>query len=551
MRVKFIGATHSVTGSCTLLHHLSTNTKFLVDCGMYQGGYDSDWLNAKPFPFDPKELKYILLTHAHLDHCGLIPKLYKEGFVGKVLCTGATAKLAMIVMRDCSKISDIYSDVDVNKVKFSIIDDREDFIFGKNFIPLDKNLRVKFIRSSHILGATGVIVNWGMNDNDNKGKTILFSGDIGNNYKDNSYLPLLKHNHFPFIDTDYILVESTYGGRRREDNIKDSSARLDKLKEIIESAVIKNKGKLLIPAFSIHRTQELLVDLCRIFSEMISEYTLKKYLQEHDGRKRFRIYFHSGMATEANKVFSEELLNHTREGKYKYKNKELEIDDDVIKDLFEEDYVLIGDSCIISDASSLVISKKNKGKVKPSDRVLHDADIIISSSGMCDFGPVVEYIKKLGADVKNTILFTGYLASGSKGSRILKGEEENIKAKVENMAAYYSAHADEDGLLRYIFEIYGKHKNKTKIFINHGEMESKAKLKSAIEKRSSKHQEGDRVVESVTTLNGDDGWFDLDTGENINDIDKDVSYIAGEQLEGLHKKIDNLTNMVELLLSKQ
>lgn len=536
MKVKFIGATKSITGSCSLLHHIYSDTKFLVDCGMYQGEKKSDKNNLLQFPFNPRDISFVLLTHAHLDHCGLIPRLYKEGFIGQVYCTRATSELAKIVMMNSSHISKIYSSEDVNKVDFYVVDASDQFNPARP-LPLEENLRASFLRSSHILGATGISINWGIGDSNGTGKSIHFSGDVGSNFENNCYLPLLKHNYVPYPDTDYIVVESTYGGRVRDEHFKSYGNRLLKLKEIIESTVFKDNGKLIIPSFSIHRTQEIMVDIYRVLTELIDPETLQEHLNNRNGYERnlFAVYCDSQMASAANAAYATELPSKLSNDKYKYKNNDLGITDKVITDMFKNGGIKFNDErCLIKVASP----KQDR------EATACNGSIIIASSGMCDVGAVKYYLDNLGSNEKNMVVITGYQGNGSRGSLIRENKDDIVKAKVEDMSGYYSAHADEQGLLEYIFNIDNRKQDKTtSVFINHGSRASKEKLGAAIKLRADARQKNERAIENIVQLNGQNGWFDLNSGEELPDSDVD-------DLSELHRKIDYLTELVESLVSR-
>jgi len=552
MQVKFIGATKSVSGSCSLLKHVKSETKFLVDCGIYIGG-TADWLNKQSFPFDPTEIQFVLLTHAHLDHCGLIPKLYKDGFIGKVFCTKATAELAKIVMLDCAKNSTIYGESDVYNVDFVYVDVRPNSGWGKQF-HLATDLRASFLRGSHILGSSSICLNWGFDDDPlSEGKTILFTGDIGCNFEGESYLPLLKDNHLPFPDTDFIVIESTYGGRKREVAFKSEDNRLNALKDLIVESVINNNGKLFIPAFSIHRTQEILFDIHRVFSSYIGIDIIQKYLNERTGyeKSKFAVYCDSPMGEKANQIFAEELLRKNSKGKYIYKSDV--IDSSVIENIYQEGHVKIYDNLgHISVRKKSANQKKSAKKKKQShDGVGEIGCIFIASAGMCDAGPIVSYLEKFGSDENNTIAITGFQAQGSKGRAILDGNDPEIKAKVVDLSGYYSAHADEDGLLKFLFNIEKQsQKRSTSIFINHGMSEAKDALAQAILSRVELGGVNDREITQVIKLNGEQDWFDLNTGQEFSVKEFKLENIEEEFL-ALHTKIDELTELVKLMSERQ
>jgi len=265
MRFRFLGASDGhVTGSCTHFNFERKNTQFLVDCGLVQGeGYDvAD--NSKPFPFFPSEINFVLLTHAHQDHCGLIPRLYREGFTGRVICTKATARLATISLMDSvNHANGLYTEQDVKRIQFDYIDEREGFGFSR-MLPIDTDLFASFSRASHILGATSITLGW-IND-EGEMHYMVMSGDLGCNTKENPYQPLLAGRQGVFSYPEAIVVESTYGGRVREKQFTDFDGRIAALKQIIQKEVFDKKSLLVVPAFSLQRTQEFLFDLHYVFT---------------------------------------------------------------------------------------------------------------------------------------------------------------------------------------------------------------------------------------------------------------------------------------------
>lgn len=265
MRVRFLGASDGhVTGSCTHFYYDRKKTQFLVDCGLVQGEGNDRIDNSRPFAFHPPDIAFVLLTHAHQDHCGLIPRLYKEGFTGKVICTRATAQLANISLMDSVRhVNGLYSADNVKQIQFHCIDEREGFGLSR-MLPIHNDLFASFSRSAHILGATSITIGW-LNDRDEK-VCMVMSGDLGNNTKANPYQPLLAGRQGIFGYPEAIVVESTYGSRARETKFSDFDGRIAVLKEIIETEVFKKKSLVVIPAFSLQRTQEVLIDIFQIFT---------------------------------------------------------------------------------------------------------------------------------------------------------------------------------------------------------------------------------------------------------------------------------------------
>ncbi|QEN03342.1 MBL fold metallo-hydrolase [Thiospirochaeta perfilievii] len=216
MKVRFIGGVETVTGSCSMLEYINGENKqtVLVDCGMYQG---EGAQNLKNLPFDAKNISKVILTHAHLDHCGAIPLLYKYGYTGEVYCTSMTADCAREILLDSANISngELYKISDVDQIKFNCVDLDSKFSWGQH-ISIGKDFFFYFLRSSHILGAVSVGFIW--QEADFEKKTIVFSGDIGASTLQNEQSLLIKDNQYPHNGrgNDFIVLESTYGARKRE-----------------------------------------------------------------------------------------------------------------------------------------------------------------------------------------------------------------------------------------------------------------------------------------------------------------------------------------------
>ncbi len=525
MHIQFVGAVSgTLTGSCTWLYHKKSDTQFLVDCGMFQGESYSDFDNKKKFPFIASQLKYVLLTHAHLDHCGLIPKLYKQGFKGQVITTEATAELAKLIMFDSAKIlnsngnkhqgkkqkkeknNSIYTVNDVKKVDFLCIDKNDNFT--NKAYKIGHEISVTFLRNSHILGASSIQITW---ESNNERKSILFSGDIGCNFDNQEYLPLLKPNHLPHTSTNYLVIESTYGNRERDERYKNRANRLGALTKALENTTMKKGGKLIVPAFSLQRTQEIIFDLFTMFS----------FFENHErlAEVEFTTYCYSHLAQKVNYIFSKELVKvNERTGKYKYLNNSA-------KKILESTKMTIGD--IFSETLSInEHTFVQQPKYKAGD--LDSCNIIVASSGMCDAGPINEILKNTIEDEKNTILLTGYVSPQSLGGRLkevsandnkvitIADKEYHLRAEIIDLSSFYSAHADVTQLLDYIFYIGEDyyHPNKVKditLFINHGNEDAKKSFKTAIEKRSSKETYGERKVQDIIIAEKSD-WFNLEKG---------------------------------------
>lgn len=294
MRIKFIGAAGgSVTGSCTHFHYPRTNTSFLVDCGLVQGEGDFEAINTAPFPFDASAVQFVLLTHAHLDHCGLLPKLYRAGFAGEVICTTATAKLARMSLLDGANYpGSLFSRDEVNQIRFKPIEDHPGTAQASMF-PVRKDLFASFRRTAHIVGSCSVTIGW-LDEQDQR-RYVLMSGDLGNNTRENLYQPLLGHRRSIFGNPDTIVVESTYGDRSRSPEHKSFDGRIETLRCLLQREVLDRKAVLVIPAFALQRTHEVLTDLFIVLSRFFADET--KATSTYLTPSRFKNHFLDGAWT--------------------------------------------------------------------------------------------------------------------------------------------------------------------------------------------------------------------------------------------------------------
>jgi metallo-beta-lactamase family protein len=419
MKITFHGAAKVVTGSCYLLE--SEGIKFLVDCGMFQGPKELVRRNYLPFNFDPKEIAFVLITHAHIDHTGLLPKLVKNGFKGKIYCTKATAELTEILLLDSAQIqaetieqenrrrlragqtprTALYNEADVVKTM--------KLFSSTNFNTENKIKNISFVlkKAGHILGSS--IIELFV-----EGKKLVFSGDVGQGSK------LILDSPDIIKETDYLFMESTYGDRLHYQVDK----RLEKLAKIITETFNKG-GKLLIPAFAVERTQELLYSLEELYKKKAIPFQ--------------KVFLDSPLAIDATKIFKK----------------------------YSEEY----DPKIKFNFSGLesTITRQESANINWH----HKPAIIISGSGMCNAGRIRHHIKHQIWNPKNTILFIGYQAVGTLGSFIKSGEKKIklmgmeilVKAKVETLDSF-SGHADQKMLLNWI---KGFEKKPKTIFVTHGE----------------------------------------------------------------------------------
>ena len=454
MKITFLGATKIVTGSNFLVE--AAGKKFLVDCGMYQGRAELEEDNYNPFEFNPAEIDFMLLTHAHIDHSGRIPKLYNDGFKGTIYAHKATCDLCSIMLPDSGHIQEMESEWKNKKrqrkgekpleplyTAEDAINCLELFLPIKydEIIPIDENIYVRFNDAGHMLGSS-IIEVWAKEDG--KETKAVFSGDIGNND-----IPLL--NSPTMIENcDYLVMESTYGSRLHMKNDEKAEMFLN-----IVSETIDNGGTVVIPSFAVGRTQEILYELNKIKEKRNDEEFKRKYKT----LMSVPVYVDSPLAISATEIFRENT----------------DLFEDEIREAMER-----GDNPLefpgLKFARTADESKALNESQEPS--------IIISASGMCDVGRIKHHLKHNIWNPKSTILFVGYQAPGTLGHLIVNGaekvkifgEEFAVNARIEYIEGY-SGHADQEWLMNFIYSFIIKPKH---IFLVHGEEESQEVLKNKI-----------------------------------------------------------------------
>jgi metallo-beta-lactamase family protein len=448
MKIKFIGAAKEVTGS----KHLITTDEgkaILLDCGMYQGkGLETEMMNRK-LDFDPSEIDYIILTHAHIDHSGLIPYFYKNGFRGSVVCTTATRDLCAIMLADSGHIQE-HDTLTFNKKlarqgkpPVEPIYTKEDAVECMSLfytvpydrkLKIDDRLKVKFTNTGHMLGSG--VANIEIKENGSI-KRIAYTGDIGRPAN-----RILKAPD-PFPQCDILITESTYGDRLHE---KHETAE-DKLLDIVTETCVKKGGKLIIPSFSVGRTQELVYSLNNFYND--------RRLPKVD------IYVDSPLAMNATDVFRlhPECFN---------------------KDILE---VMISDPDPFGFNSLYYVRSADDSK-KLND--LTRPCVIISASGMMEAGRIKHHLANGISNPRNTVLAVGYCAPSTLGARILRGEKAvsihgtvyEVKADIQKLDSY-SGHGDYNEMINFL-----KCQDLSKIqktFLVHGESATIQAYKKTIE----------------------------------------------------------------------
>lgn len=436
MQITFSGANREVTGSC---YHIATpHANVVLDCGMFQGGQYAEEKNKLPFPFDAAAVDSVVLTHAHFDHTGRLPKLYKEGFRGKIFCTEPTSQLAMIGLRDSvhlmaeeaerHKHDPLYTAEEVEPLQdmFSHVPYHQEH-------QVAPGVSIFLADAGHILGSASVKVV-------GEGKQAVFSGDLGN-----TPVPLL-HNAECLYGADAVIIESTYGNRVHEP--------VEQRTTFIRQAIldtVKNRGTLLIPAFALERTQELLYELHRLHAE--------KEIPN------LPIFLDSPMAIAATEVFR----THT----------------DFFATEAKRDLVKLGD---LFDFPGVVAT----GSSTESKHILNvkGPKVIVAGSGMMNGGRIMHHLKNYLHLPNTIVMIIGWQVEGSLGRRLHQGEklvkvygqEIHVKAEIRSCGAF-SGHADYPRLMQWLHCFQGQPPQH--VYVTHGELNSAISFSESIENEAS------------------------------------------------------------------
>ena len=517
MNIQFCGAATGVTGSC---YWISTSShQFLLDCGQFQGGKDQERQNFLPFPFPVEQMEFVLLTHAHIDHCGRLPLLVKRGFRGKIYCTDATADLLEIMLKDSAYIHEkeaewqnrknMRAGLDPVEPLYTIKDAEEALklvvpVLYDQLIVINGHIKIVYNDAGHILGSAITEI-W--IEEDGKSSKLVFSGDLGVTNR-----PLLR-DPVHIKSADYLILESTYGNRLHPAN----ATSIDQLLEIVIKTT-RRGGTVVIPAFAVGRTQELLFEFNRFYEEGT------KYKADLD---KLMIYVDSPMATSATEVFKRNAQVFDEETK---------------------DYILRGDMPL--DFKNLKFTRTSEeSKALNFDRT---PKVVISASGMCDAGRIRHHLKHNLWDVKSSIVFVGYQAEGTLGRAILDGLKEvklfgdtiHVNAEIHNLEGF-SGHADQAGLLEWLGGFKAKPKE---IFLVHGEEAAKVEFAKKIM---------DTYGYDTTIIRNYDS-YELETGELITAEDVAMDSMGSlnteelaKRVEEVHKHIDNALYQSKLLANQK
>lgn len=430
MRLTFCGAAGEVTGSCYLLE--TNNKKYLVDCGMFQGGEFNEDRNWNAFPFNPAEIEAVILTHAHLDHTGRLPKLIKEGFRGVIYANPATKELTRLVLLDALEIMLYNQKKNGIPLLYNQDDVEETMKLFKNVDYLEKhklteNCFFTFKDAGHILGSCFIFL-------ETEGKKIIFSGDVGN-----THVPIVRETA-NLGEADYLILESTYGNINHE----DPERRIFVLQEAIVETM-KGGGTLMIPAFSLERTQEILYEINNLLNNKLIP--------------QVPIFLDSPLAADATQVYKRYTKYFDEAARY-----------------------LIGHGDDLFNFVGLRITKTPEESKKINE--VRPPKIIIAGSGMMNGGRILHHLLRYLSDPKSRLLIISYQAHGTLGYRLLNGEKRvriynqdvEVKANIRAIGAY-SAHADQNKLLAWIKEAK---RMPSKVFLTHGDAEQARVLQEKI-----------------------------------------------------------------------
>lgn len=451
MKLSFFGANREVTGSRHLLE--VEGKKILIDCGLYQGRRQDEKDKNKNFGFDPKEIDLVVVSHAHIDHSGNLPNLVKQGFSGPIYCTHPTADLLSYMLLDSAHIQEVEVEY-LNKKKMEAgeelieplyttedVNETLPLIHGVEYdscIRLSEHVTVCFREAGHILGSAITVFTVTEKGSE---KTLVYTGDLGR-----KNMPLIK-NPFQVEKADYLMTETTYGNRLH-DSITEAEG---KLEEIVKKTIARG-GKILIPSFSLGRTQEVVYALHRL---------------SDDGKipQGLPIFVDSPLSVNVTKVFKENLG----------------VLDEETQKLFIEKH----EDPFGFDRLKYITSVEESKSLNN----INGPAVIIASSGMCEHGRILHHLKNNIEDYRNTLVIVGYQAVNTLGRKLVEKEKSvkifgkpyEVKMEIKIMNAY-SAHADKNDLMDYISHVEGL----KKVILVHGENDACEDFKKSLETTNQK-----------------------------------------------------------------
>ncbi|MBF1154755.1 MAG: MBL fold metallo-hydrolase [[Eubacterium] sulci] len=509
MKIKFCGASTGVTGSCHLL--TSGEHKILLDCGQFQGGKAQDALNYEKFQFEPSEIECVVLSHAHIDHCGRLPLLTKRGFEGKIYCTDATADLLSVMLKDSAYIHEKETEWKNRKAERAgreqveplyTIEDAEKTlslvspILYDQQIEINSDMKIVFNDAGHILGSA--ITELWVTEDDKESK-IVFSGDLGMEGR-----PILRDPTY-IKKADYVIMETTYGNRIH----KELGSGVEKLIEIILNTT-RRGGNVVIPSFAVGRTQELIYELNRFYDSN------NEYRKELD---KIFVYIDSPMATTATEIFRRNAQVFDEETR---------------------EYILKGDNPLEFKNLKFTRSSKESQDLNFNK----EPKIIISASGMCEAGRIRHHLKHNLWNPKNSIVFVGYQGQGTLGRSLVEGikmvtlfgEEIQVNAEIHNLEGF-SGHADQNGLFAWLAHFEQKPKQ---IFLVHGEEESKKDFAKLVNEKLS--------YEPIVVMGNSEFELDMNKSEIVNMDSAREQAAEADKIQKVRDKLSSIHLDLEQIL---
>lgn len=534
MEIKFLGPLGKVTGSCCWMRDISRGWSFLIDCGMQQGELTAKAWNACNWPFNPAELDFVVLTHAHVDHSGLIPALYKKGFTGPVYATRETREVADTLLKDASRFPECpFSRRDVDRIRWKEPGSKP--LLGRHH-PIDQDLFLQFFRTGHVVGAVSVAIYWGA-PGDNQ-RSIVFSGDIGPNAEDRESLPFLRHCMYPG-HFDFAVLESTYGDVVRSLEGVSPEGRRQGLRRWLDRT-IENNGVLVIPAFALGRTQDILFDLHWIVAEDPERYGDLTFLMDSPSGARINDIVSRALArtepTSTGKVRPLWL------GKQMFRWFGLDPKNpahpEQVLGLCE---IVLGQAPVTSERDPspshqfggrwrrIFAAVENRNAL--AEQGLPAKTVLVVSSGTGDGGPAAFWLSRLLAHPSTSVVFPGYCAPSTVGGKLLSladvsrqerallsesltwgsqaaGIKQSAIAAAIGLLSGYSAHADQAGLVRWAFNGARNTAVAGTIFLQHGEDHKRDALAKVLQAEA--RRTGQSLRAAFPTA--ETPWLDLDKG---------------------------------------
>ena len=497
MKIKFCGASSGVTGSCHLL--TTENHKVLLDCGQFQGGKAQETLNWEPFPFEPSEVECVILSHAHIDHCGRLPLLVKRGFTGKIYCTDATADLLEVMLKDSGFIHEKDAEWKSRKAERAGKPPVEPlYTYDDAVKALEYVEPILYDQQIQINDDMKIVFNDAGQEDDKEAK-IVFSGDLGMMNR-----PILRD---PTIikKADYVIMETTYGNRNHPAN----ATSIQSLLEIVLKTT-KRGGTVVIPSFAVGRTQELIFEFNKFYEEH------SEYKQELEN---LMVYVDSPMATTATEVFR--------------KNAQ-------VFDAETREYILKGDNPL--DFKNLRFTRSTaESQALNLDKT---PKVIISASGMCEAGRIRHHLKHNLWDARSSVIFVGYQAEGTLGKLLVEGvkditlfgEAVHVNAEIYNLEGF-SGHADQNGLFTWLAGFRQKPKQ---VFLVHGEEDSKTDFGKLIEEKLG--------YDPVVVLGNSEFELDMNTARLINYQEAEEEGLKDEEIQDVRQQISSIHRDIENIL---